>query len=101
MNLTDIRQVCDDVADNLSMKCTQLNPKGSLLRVQHLAFAGLKSRCEGRVNNFRNTLNSAIRVASGIGIDQDATEISPDMGELEKEMRRRVFCNLYIWDRYD
>jgi hypothetical protein len=24
-----------------------------------------------------------------------------EMHELEKEMRRRVFCNLYIWDRYD
>ncbi|PCG93834.1 Hypothetical protein PENO1_081430 [Penicillium occitanis (nom. inval.)] len=98
MNLTDIRQACDDVSNDLAIKCTLLNPKGGLLRVQHLAFAGLKSRCEGRVNDFRDNLKSAIQVAQNIGIDMDATEISPDMGELEKEMRRRVFCNLYVWD---
>lgn len=101
MDLADIRQACDDVANDLAIKCTHLNPKGSLLRVQHLAFAGLKSQCEGRINDFRDNLKSAIQVAQNIGIDMDATEISPDMGELEKEMRRRVFCNLYVWDRYD
>lgn len=101
MDLADIRHVCDGVADNLAIKCAHLNPKGSLLRVQHLSFAGLKSRCEGRISDFRDNLKSAIQVAQNIGIDKDVTEVSPDMGELEKEMRRRVFCNLYIWDRYD
>lgn len=46
-NLANIRQACDDTAENVSLICARLNPKGSLLRVQHLAFAGLKSRCEG------------------------------------------------------
>lgn len=101
MDLADIRQACDAVADNLAIKCAHHNHKGSLLRVQHLAFAGLKSRCEGCIDKFRDKLKSAIQVAQNIGIDKDTTEISRDMGELEKEMRRRVFCNLYIWDRYD
>lgn len=100
MDLADIRQACDDVADNIAKKCTYINPKGSLLRVQHLSFAGLKCRCEGRINDFRDNLKSAIQVAQNIGIDKDDTEASSDRGELEKEMRRRVFCNLYIWDRY-
>lgn len=43
MTLTDIGQTCDDVAESVAWMCTRLNPKGSLLRVQHLAFAGLKS----------------------------------------------------------
>lgn len=101
MDLTDIRQACDDVANDLAIRCTHLNPKGSLLRVQHLTFAGLKSRCEGCVSDFRDNLKSAIEVAQNIGIDKDTTKVSPDMGELEKEMRRRVFCNLYIWDKYE
>ncbi|EED18320.1 conserved hypothetical protein [Talaromyces stipitatus ATCC 10500] len=101
MNLVDIRQACDDVANDLANKCTHLDPKGSLLRMQSLAFKGLKSRCEGRVDDFRNTLRCAIHVARDIRIDREAAESFPDMGELEKEMRRRVFCNLFIWDRYD
>ncbi|KAJ5096380.1 hypothetical protein NUU61_005736 [Penicillium alfredii] len=98
MSLADIRSACDDVADNLAVTCTHLNPKGSLLRVQHLVFAGLKSRCEGRTNDFRNALGTAIQVAQKIGLDKDATQWVPDMNELEKETRRRIFCNLYIWD---
>lgn len=101
MEPADIRRACDDVADIIAKKCTYVNPKGSLLRVQHLSFAGLKSRCEGRINDFRDNIKRAIQIAQDIGIDKDDTVATSNMGELEKEMRRRVFCNLYIWDRYD
>ncbi|PLB45529.1 hypothetical protein P170DRAFT_478483 [Aspergillus steynii IBT 23096] len=84
ISLADIRPACDEAADRLAELCLRLDSKGSLLRVQHLAFAGLKAKCEGRMSDFRNALRSAIQ----------------EMGELEKETRRRVFCNLYTWDSH-
>lgn len=101
MFLADIRNTCDDVGDNLATICVKLNVRGCLSRVQHLCFAGLGSWCEGKTNTFWEALSSAIRVAQRVGIHRDAMpSLQPDMHELEKEMRRRTFCNLYIWDRY-
>ncbi|PGH34063.1 hypothetical protein GX50_03119 [[Emmonsia] crescens] len=100
MPLGDIRKVCDDVADNLALICAPLNPRGGLIRVQHLAIAGLKSLCEGRANDFRDKMRCAIHAAQRIGMDKDDTPLIPDMDEIEKEMRRRIFCNLYIWDSF-
>ena len=100
MFLADIRNTCDDIGDNLAVMCTSLDARGSLLRVQHLCFAGLRFQCEGRTNAFWEALSCAIRVAQRVGIDRDAaTSIHDGMHELEKEMRRRTFCNLYTWDR--
>jgi hypothetical protein len=64
MSLADIRKACDDIADDIALACTRLSPKGSLLRVQHLAFAGLMSRCEGRVRVSRDSLRCAIQVTT-------------------------------------
>ncbi|KAJ5152588.1 uncharacterized protein N7482_009066, partial [Penicillium canariense] len=100
MSLADIRHSCDEAADSLAEICPRLNSKGSLLRVQHLAFVGLKAKCEGRMKDFRDALRSAIQVAQRIGADKDVSLVVPDMSELEKETRRRIFCNLYIWDSY-
>lgn len=99
ISLADIRHSCDEVADSLAEICLRLNSKGSLLRVQHLAFVGFKAKCEGRMKDFRDALRSAIQVAQRIGADKDVSLVVPDMIELEKETRRRIFCNLYIWDR--
>ena len=95
MFLSEIRSVCDDIADTLAGICTRLDARGSLLRVQHLCFAGLKSQCEGRTNVFWESLSSAMRVAQRIGVDRDASGVDG----IEKASQRRVFCNLYIWDR--
>lgn len=99
MSLADIRHSCDEAADSLTEICLRLNSKGSLLRVQHLAFVGLKAKCEGRMKDFRDALRSAIQVAQRIGADKDVPLVVLDMGKLEEETRRRIFCNLYIWDR--
>lgn len=100
MCLTDIRSACDDIGDTLAAICRRLDARGSLLRVQHLAFTGLRSQCEGKTNAFWETLNCAIRVAQWVGIDRDSSiSTHGGMHELENEMRRRTFCNLYIWDR--
>ena len=96
ISLADIRHSCDEAADSFLTLCIRFGPQGGLLRVQHLAFAGLKARCEGRMNDFRQTLRSSIQVAQQIGADKDASQY---LDELEKETRRRVFCNLFTWDR--
>jgi hypothetical protein len=50
---------------------------------------------------FWETLNKAALVAQKGGLHRDHTTLMPEMHGLEQEMRRRVFCNLYIWDRYE
>ncbi|KAI9752219.1 MAG: hypothetical protein M4579_005722 [Chaenotheca gracillima] len=98
MFLADIRDLSDDIAEKLAAICARLDTRGSLLRVQHLCFSGLRSQCDGRTNAFWEALSSAIRVAQRVGIHRNLTASMLGMHELEKEMRRRVFCNLYIWD---
>ncbi|KAK0671956.1 hypothetical protein QBC41DRAFT_314842 [Cercophora samala] len=98
--LADIRKSCDRLADALTPICSRLDACGSLIRVQHVAFAGLRSLCQGRTNAHWEALSCAVRVAQRIGLHVDAASglYSPNMDELEKEMRRRTFCNLYVWD---
>jgi hypothetical protein len=98
--LVDIRTLCDEIAERLANICMKLNPYGSLLRVQHLAFLGLRVQCEGRNVVFWEILSNIAIVAQRAGLHRRHTSRMPEMHELEKEMRRRVFCNLYIWDRY-
>lgn len=100
MSLIEIRDVCGNIADELAAIAARLHARGSLLRVQHLSFLGLGAQCEGRTNAFWEAIGSAIRVAQRAGIHRCFTVSMLEMHELEKEMRRRVFCNLYIWDRY-
>ncbi|KAJ5365627.1 hypothetical protein N7517_008513 [Penicillium concentricum] len=100
MSLADIRHSCDEAADSLTKTCVRLNSQGSLLRVQQLAFIGLKAKCGGRMKDFQDTLRSAIQMAQSIGADKDWFVMIPDKSESEKETCRKVFCNLYIWDSY-
>ena len=101
MFLAEIRNTCDDVGDDLATICVNLNTKGCLARVQHLCFAGLKYRCEGKANAVWEALGSAILVVRRIGTHRDAVPLlQADMHKDEKEMRYKTFCNLYIWDRY-
>lgn len=100
MSLTDIRDSINDVADKLTAICIRLDVKGSLLRVQHLLFSGLRYQCEGRNKMFWEAFGDAVRVAHRIGLDRRPAATIMGMNELDKEMRRRVYCNLFIWDRY-
>jgi hypothetical protein len=101
MSLADIRNLCDDIAEKLTVICVRLDARGTLHRVQHLSFLALRYQCEGRTNAFWEALSNAIRAAQRVGIDRNHTPPMIQTHELEKEMRRRVFCNLYIWDRYE
>ncbi|KAF3809598.1 putative transcription factor sol4 [Colletotrichum gloeosporioides] len=98
MSLTDIRDSINDVADKLTAICIRLDGKGSLLRVQHLLFSGLRYQCEGRNKMFWEAFGDAVRVAHRIGLDRRPAATITGMNELDKEMRRRVYCNLFIWD---
>ncbi|CEJ86580.1 hypothetical protein VHEMI04146 [[Torrubiella] hemipterigena] len=97
MPLSEIRTTCGQLGDELAAICSALDSKGSLVRVQHLLFAGLQTRCEGRIDAFWDLLNAAIRVAQRLGMHRAATD-SSIRDELQTEIRRRTFCNLYIWD---
>ena len=71
MILADIRRACDDIANNLTVTCARLDARGSLLRVQHLAYAGLISTCEGKLSASREMLSCTIRVAQRVGVHSD------------------------------
>lgn len=101
MFLADIRTACDNAAENLDIICTRVDARGSLLRVQYLCYAGLGLQCDGGTNAFWESLNRAVRVAQTVGIQKENSLSTHDMNEFGREMRRRVFCNLYIWDRYE
>ncbi|KAI9705769.1 MAG: hypothetical protein M1820_005017 [Bogoriella megaspora] len=96
--LAEIRKSCEEAISALFPICARLDPRGSLIRIHHIVFAGLTSMCMGRVNAFWEALSCAIRVAQQISLHQDTAIWASDLDELEKEMRRRTFCNLYIWD---
>ncbi len=100
VGLADIRKSCEEATNALTPICIRLDPRGSLIRVQHTAFAGLDSMCMGRMNEFWEQLSYATRVAQQIGLHSDTMSWSSSADELDKEMRRRMFCNLYVWDRY-
>lgn len=97
--LSDIRKSCGDVISILSPICASLDTRGSLIRVQHLGLAALASRIICHMDAVWEHVSCATRVAQQIGLPLASRNWPGDMDEIEKEMRRRTFCNLYIWDR--
>ncbi|KAH8701856.1 hypothetical protein BGW36DRAFT_106709 [Talaromyces proteolyticus] len=96
--LADIRNMCDETAGSLISISRALDKRGSLIQVQSMAFYGLKCQMEGRRNAFWESLDRAIKVAQAIGLHSEAVRVRQGLDEIEKEMERRTFCNLYIWD---
>ncbi|OJD15550.1 hypothetical protein AJ78_04207 [Emergomyces pasteurianus Ep9510] len=106
-SLSDIRDTCTDIGNNLSKTCETFDKKGSLFRVQHLLFAALKRSCEGGTAQFWEGIASAARAAQKAGIHTEPIQSgeSPisekDSAQaLEKEVRRRTFCSLYVLDSH-
>ena len=100
VGLADIRKSCEEAINALAPICTRLDPQGSLIRVQHVTFASLVFKGMGRMNAFWEQFSYATRVAQQIGLHSDTVTWSSRADELDKEMGRRMFCNLYVWDRY-
>ncbi|KAL8943099.1 MAG: hypothetical protein Q9216_001299 [Gyalolechia sp. 2 TL-2023] len=99
VSLRDIRKSCEDNISVLGPIFARLDPRGSFIRVQHLAFAGLASTCLGQINASWEALSSATRAAQQISLHLGAIVWPSGVDELEKEMSRRTFCFLYMWDR--
>lgn len=98
--LSGIRNACNEVGNSLAHACVTLDWNGSLTRVQHLLFFAIKLSCEGRTDMFWEAIGAASQAAQKAGIHEDRSEPGNNHDELENEMRRRVFCSLYILDRY-
>ena len=72
------------------------------------SFTGTQSLCllatylknEGRMEDAWNLMGVIVNTAFNLGLHlEPVSTASSQIDELEREMRRRVFCNLYIWDR--
>ncbi|KAK8084224.1 hypothetical protein PG997_005495 [Apiospora hydei] len=83
MPLATIREIAAEVGNSLERIATSRNPRGSLVRVQHMCYNALGATCESRMG----------RQAGGAA---SKSILAGD--EVEREMQRRVFCNLYIVD---
>ncbi|PTB68384.1 hypothetical protein BBK36DRAFT_1167627 [Trichoderma citrinoviride] len=80
-----VRLISAETLDSYSFEVMQL----LLLRIIYLQYTSFASRCW-------STLGIAQRVAYGLGLHKDVPE---SMGQLEREMRRRVWHVLVIMDR--
>ncbi|KAK3293717.1 uncharacterized protein B0H64DRAFT_327830 [Chaetomium fimeti] len=98
--LTEIRKSCEDVIQVLGPICSRLYPRGSLVRVQQIAYGGLAAGSIGHMNSFWEMISCASRVAQHIGLHLNAVISASSADEMDKEMTRRTYCNLYIWDSY-
>ncbi|KAI1146899.1 hypothetical protein F4825DRAFT_466155 [Nemania diffusa] len=98
VSLAELRSSCDDSAEKLESIRASCDHRGSLAQVQQLAFLGLKCQVEGSMIAFWEILGRAIRVAQSIGIHSDGAGSLDEMKNVEREMARRTFCTLYIWD---
>lgn len=100
MPLDDVRHACDNVADNLAAIGARADARGALIRVQHLLILGLQRQCEGRMHAFREALGDAARVAHRIGLHRGRAAWDHGLTDADMEIRCRVYCNLFVWDRY-
>ncbi|KAI1389025.1 uncharacterized protein F4822DRAFT_443768 [Hypoxylon trugodes] len=97
--LADIRLHCTGSAHVLGTICSQADVAGSIIRVQHLCLAALRGQCEGNMKASWQKTASAVGVAHMIGIHRELpNSVSGEKVDFETEMRRRLFCNLYIID---
>ncbi|KAI0545028.1 hypothetical protein F4679DRAFT_562829 [Xylaria curta] len=98
-SLSDIRNHCGDIVDGLDEICEPLACKASLTRIQHLCLAALTHEHEGRMRLSRSAFSGILQEVREAGMHREPIDPGAcGLDELEQEMRRRMFCNLYIWD---
>ena len=96
--LPEVRSTCNEIGDSLAKACVALDWRGSLVRVQHLLYAAIKFPCEGRMDKYWEGIARASQAAQKAEIHCSRPSVSNDW-DMETEMRRRVLCSLYIFDR--
>ncbi|KAL7930244.1 N-terminal binuclear Zn cluster-containing/DNA binding domain-containing protein [Trichoderma chlorosporum] len=85
-----------DAAQNIS-NC--LSPgSGGLVHAQQLFLSATWHKGEADVVRSWHELGAAVRQAQEIGVHMDLR--SDQMSEFDLEIRRRLWCALYTWDRY-
>ncbi|KAK8024708.1 hypothetical protein PG990_002531 [Apiospora arundinis] len=102
ISLLDIKRSSDAVADALDRALTHNSDRGSLTRLQHLCLLGHTLQCDGNIQQSWEILGRAVRVAQGLGLDHSTRYGiqggGQQVSDLQREMRRRTFCSLYVWD---
>ncbi|KAG4281233.1 hypothetical protein FPRO06_10138 [Fusarium proliferatum] len=96
--LADIRSTCSKAADVLTDICARSDTRGSLFRVLHLLCDGLVLHCAGKTTAFWATLGRAVLAAQRVGLHEDVESLLHEADEVDKEMHRWTFCNLYVLD---
>ena len=100
VSLNSVREHCHCLANELLMVYEPLFEQRSPHSVQQSFFAACYSKNQGRMKEAWFQLGAAIRLAQDLGMHLEPSGPSNShLNDLEKEMRRRVFWNLYIWDR--
>lgn len=100
ISLVDINKTCEEAADRLAAITYRYDNRGSWVRVQYAIFLSLKCQTEGRMGDCDAALSYAIFTAQKNGMHQDRLLPGSRLNELHKEIRRRTYCYLYIWDTY-
>lgn len=100
VSISMIRKHCHKLADSLTRLCESAGGMRSFTSIQALCFAASYLENEGRMKEAWYLMGNVINFALDIGIHREATaSLSLQLSNVEKDMRRRVFWNLYIWDR--
>uniref|UniRef100_A0A0B7KI67 Xylanolytic transcriptional activator regulatory domain-containing protein n=1 Tax=Bionectria ochroleuca TaxID=29856 RepID=A0A0B7KI67_BIOOC len=71
---------------------------GGLSNAQQLFLAATWSKAEGDFVSSWHQLAAAVRHAQEIGIHNDSS--SDEMTDMERELRRRLWCSVWTWDRF-
>ncbi|KAF2233368.1 hypothetical protein EV356DRAFT_207909 [Viridothelium virens] len=96
-----IRTHCNRLATRLYRVCGELEGPQSLSCVHQLFYHACYVKNEGSIRDAWYALGTAVRVFQdlSVGLEEPLTSQTP-INDLEKDMRRRAFWNLYIWDRF-
>ncbi|KAF2753059.1 hypothetical protein EJ05DRAFT_542249 [Pseudovirgaria hyperparasitica] len=96
-----VRQHCDKLATRLWRLVEQIEGPKSLTCVHHLFYHACYMQNEGSMRDAWYILGNAIRVTQDLGMHlEEPLRSQTPLNDLEKDMRRRAFWNLYIWDRF-
>ncbi|KAL9079461.1 MAG: hypothetical protein Q9157_001670 [Trypethelium eluteriae] len=96
-----IRTHCDTLAIRLHKISEQVDGPKSLVCVQYLLYHVCYLKNEGLMRDAWYTLGSTVRIVQDLDIRlEESSRLQQPMDNLEKELRRRAFCNLYICDRF-
>jgi hypothetical protein len=100
-SLSENRSSCNGISAQLENIFDAAMLRGLLIRVQYMYITGMCHECEGRIKLSWSTLCCAIREAQEVGLHRESLNWGTRVvDDVERAMSRRVFCNLYIWDRF-